>query len=121
MDPITIGIGLAGLGMQIFGGLSGAANAKEQAQVSGQISADEQRVNDQKEQQMQLEASRAQMENFRNAQKAKAQGLASAANQGAQFGSGLAGGQAEATAQGALNSKGISQNLTIGENIFSID
>jgi hypothetical protein len=121
MDPITIGLEAVGLGMQIFGGLSGASNAKQQAEVSSQISADEQRVNDQKEQQMQLEASRAQTENFRKTQQARAQGLAAATSQGAQFGSGLAGGQAAATDQGLLNSRNISQNLQIGENIFGID
>jgi|SRR5882762_1729372 len=121
MDPITIGLGIAGLGMQLFGGLSAASNAKAQAEQSQAISADEQQVNEQKQQQMQLEASRAQMENFRNAQKARAQGLASATSQGAEFGSGLQGGQAEATDQGLLNSKNISQNLQIGQNIFGID
>lgn len=120
MDPISIGLGLAGLGMQIFGGMSAASNAKQQAQVSAGVSADEQQINVQKQQQMQLEANRQITENFRNVQRVQAQGLATATSGGAQFGSGIQGAQAEAASQGAYNAQGVSQNLEIGQNIFGI-
>jgi hypothetical protein len=128
MDPISVGLGLAGLGMQLFGGLGQASVSKQQAgisaevaTISGQVAGDEQKIEAQRQQQMQLEAGRLQLQNFRNVQQAKAQGLAAATAGGAQFGSGLAGAQAGATDQGLYNSLGISQNLAIGQNIFGIN
>ncbi len=121
MDPITIALGIAGLGLSLFGGASQAANAKEQAQVSGQIAQDEQKVQAQKQQQVQLEAQRSSLQNFRNIQQAQDQGLSTATSQGAQFGSGLAGGQAAATNEGFQNALGINQGLEISKNIFGID
>src|SRR5258708_36184860 len=128
MEPISTGLGLAGIAMQIFGGLGAAGVAKQQAQISaqvagisGQIAGDEQQVQAQKQQQMQLEANRAQLQNFRNVQQARAQSLAGATNEGAQFGSGLQGGLAAASTEGGINALGISQNLEIGRNIFGID
>lgn len=107
--------------MQLFGGAKGAGVAKQQAAVSSDIAGQEQAINTQKYQQMQLEANRSQLENFRNMQRARAQGLNSATQQGAQFGSGLAGGQAQATDQGLFNSLGINQNLEVGNNIFGLN
>jgi len=75
MDPISIGLGLAGLGMSLFGGLGQASVVRQQAQisaqvagVSGQIAGDEQQVQAQRQQQMELEANRQQLQNFRNVQ-----------------------------------------------------
>lgn len=127
MEFLTAGLAIVGLGMQIFGGKKQSDVSGQQAQLgaqeaslSGGISADEQQINVQKQQQMQLQASRAQLENFRTVQKVKAQGLSTATGQGAQFGSGLQGAQASETDQGLYNSLGISQNLDIGQNIFGI-
>lgn len=117
MDPISLGMGIVGLGMSLYGGLSGAKVAGEQAQVSQDEAQQEQKINEQKQQQMQLQAGRSQLENFRNVQRARAQGLNSAVQQGAQVGSGLAGGQAEATDQGLYSSLGINQNLQFGNTI----
>src|SRR5258706_16049425 len=128
MDPISIGLGLAGLGLSLFGGAQQADISKQQAQisaqvagVSGQIAGDELQVQAQKKQQMELEANRQQLQNFRNVQQARAQSLAGATSEGAQFGSGLQGGLAAASTEGGINALGISQNLEIGRNIFGID
>ncbi len=121
MDPISIGLGLAGLGLSLFGGVKQADVSKQTAQLSAGVAADEQQVQVQKQQQIQLEANRAQLQNFRNVQQARARSLESATNQGAQFGSGLQGGLASAADQGNVNALGISQNLEIGKNIFGID
>jgi len=128
MDPISIGLGLAGLGLSLFGGAKQADISKQQAQlsaqvagVSGQIAGDELQVQAQKKQQMELEANRQQLQNFRNVQQARARSLASATTQGAEFGSGLEGGLASASDQGNVNALGINQNLEIGRNIFGID
>jgi len=121
MEPISVGLGIVGLGMQLFGGFAGAGVAKQQAQVSEEIAQDEQKINIQKQQQMQLQAQRSNLENFRNVQKAQAQSLAAATAQGAQFGSGLQGGQAQIKDQGLYNALGVNQNLQIGQNIFGIN
>lgn len=121
MDPISIGLSVVGLGMQLFGGIKGAEVAHQQADVSSQIAGDEQKVNEQKQAQMKLQAQRAQMEVFRNAQRARAQATNSATQQGAQFGSGLQGGLAQISDDASTNLLGISQNLEIGQNIFGIN
>lgn len=113
-------IGAIGLATSIFGGNAAAENAKQAAAVQGQIAGLEGKVNDQRQVAMQLSARRQQMEIFRNMQRARAQGLNAAVNQGANMGSGLQGGQAQATAQGLTNSAGVNQNLEIGNNIFGI-
>ena len=122
------GIGAAGLGLSAFGTISSIMSAKteanlskQEADISGQNAALEQKVHDQKQQAMVLSAKRSDIENYRKTQQAKSLGLTTAANQGAQFGSGEAGAQGAATAQGAFNALGISQNLEIGKNIFSYD
>jgi len=70
---------------------------------------------------MQLNARRNSLEQFRNTQRMAARATAAATTQGAQFGSGLAGGLGQVTAQGAYNVAGLNQNLEIGENIFGLD
>lgn len=107
--------------MQLFGGLKQADVAHQTAQVSMDVAHQEQGINDQKQQQMSLQANRMQLENFRNVQRARAQGLNAATQQGAQFGSGLAGGQGQAEDQGFFNSLGINQNLQIGQNINGLN
>ena len=124
MEPISIGFMAVGLGMSLFGKSEQSDTAKQQAQVaqqqsvlSGDEAKQEQGINDQKQQAMELDASRRQLENFRNVQRVRAQGMAAAVNQGAQMGSGLQGGQAAAQDQGNVNALGINQNLQIGRAI----
>lgn len=132
MDPLTLSIAAIGVGMSLFGGVSGAGNAKDAAGLQAQeataaqgiqsnISGLEGSVNSQRQQQMALSSQRQQLENFRNTQRIRAQGLNAAVGQGAQFGTGLQGAQAQATDQGLFNSQGINQNLEIGNNLFSLD
>jgi len=121
MDPISIGLAAVGLGMQLFGGISSSEEAKKQAQISQQNFALENKVNDQRRQAMELSANRQSLENYRNVQRAKAAGLNAAVGQHAEFGSGLQGGQAQASDQGMWNAQGIAQNLEIGRNIFGLN
>lgn len=114
-------IGLVGLGTSIFSGLMGSSAASQASDIQKQMAQTEMQVNGQKRQQMVLQSRRQQLENIRNVQRARAQGLNTATNQGAQFGSGLAGGQAQASDQGNVNALGFSQNLEIGQNIFNLD
>lgn len=121
MDPISLGIGAVGLGMSLFGGLGAAGASKAAANASVNEVNQEQQLNFVKQQQMQLSASRQQMETFRNVQRARAQGLNAAVQGGAQFGSGISGGQAQATDQGGVNNLGVRQNVQFGMQTYGID
>lgn len=132
MDPITLGIAAVGIGMQLFGGVGASSTANKIAQqqqalavqtnqITGNISNLEASANAQQQQMNLVSARRAQTENFRNIQRARAQGVNSATNQGAQFGSGLKGGQAQATDQGTYSNLGISQNLQNSQILSGIN
>src|SRR5271154_6468484 len=73
-------IGLAGTAVSAFGSLSQAsatsAAAQQSQMISGQINQEENSVNSQHQQAMMLSASRQNMEGLRQAQQARAQGLA---------------------------------------------
>lgn len=117
MDPISIALGVVGLGMQIFGGSKQVENAGAEAKVSQDEARQEQNINDLKQQQMEIDARRQQTQIIRNVQQAQALGLQRATNQNAQFGSGLAGGQGNATSQGLFNLQGVNDALSIGRGI----
>lgn len=118
---VSAGLSLVGVGLSLFGGNEQANIAKQEAQVSQDEIAQEQKVNDQRQQAMELSAHRQQLEIVRNTQRQRALGLASATSKGAQYGSGMPGGQADTTNQGVFAFQGVSQNLQIGENIFGLD
>ena len=117
MDPISLAIGAVGLGMQIFGGIGQADNAKQAAKISQDEARQEQGINDQKQKAMELNGRRQQMEISRNAQRQRALATNSAVNQGAQFGSGLQGGLAEIDDQSGLNNLGVGYALQTGRAI----
>lgn len=121
MDPFTIGIGLAGLGLQAFGTMQGTSTAKEAAGVSANIAGLEGQVESQRKKMMELTAHRDMIELSRRTQRARAQAESNAVSQGAQYGSGLQGGLAQITSQGAYNQLGLNQNLAIGRNIFGLN
>jgi hypothetical protein len=121
VDPISLGIGALGLGMQIFGGM-GASSAAKAASLASQAEAgQEEQLNNIKQQQMTLSGNRQQMETFRNAQRARAQGLNAAVQGGSQYGSGIAGGQAQATDQAGYNNLGVRQNIQFGNQTLATD
>lgn len=121
MDPLSIGVGIVGIGLSLFGGSKAADDAAKAAQISKNIAGDEQQINAQKQQQMQMEAQRNSLQQYRNAQRLRAQATASAVNQGANFGSGLQGGLAEVTNEADYNVQGIQNNLQFGNTIFGIN
>lgn len=121
MDPFTLGVGIVGLGLQLFGGSKASEDAQKAAQINSGIAADEGQINEQKRTQMEMTSRRQQLETMRNAQRARAQATAAAVNQGANQGSGIQGGLGQITSQESFNSIGISNNLAIGENIFDIN
>ena len=117
---ITAGIGLAGIGTSLYGAISGFNTAKDISNLSGENAESEIAINSWRQQQVQLTAQRQQMENFRNVQRTRAMGMASAVQSGAQFGSGIAGAQSSESAQGAQNTRNTNQNLGIANNIFGL-
>lgn len=121
MNPLTIGLDVVGLGLQVAGLFGASGSAKQKAELSKSIAADEQRINEQKLQQAQFESRRMQLEVFRNMQRLRAQATAAATNQGASLGSGLQGGLAQITDQSLTNSAGIKGNLSFADTIFSLN
>ena len=116
-DPISMGINAVGLGLQIYGAFSGSSDAHKAAGISKDIANQEMQINALKQQQMELEGRRTQVQNIRNTQRSIALGLNSAVNQGAQMGSGLGGGYAQSVNQGNWNMLGVDQALGIGRDI----
>lgn len=139
MDPFTLLMGatsLAGLGMKVFGGASQGDASSQYAQQSNQamqayaskamglntqIADQEQAANDVRQNSMEVAARRQSLEITRNNQRMSALALSNSVSSGSQFGSGLAGGQAQIQDQSAFNSLGVSQNLQAGRNMFSIN
>lgn len=121
---IGAAISAVGLGMSLFGGMEQsdiakqqAAVAKQQSAVSGDIATQEQGINDVKQRQMEIEGRRMQLETLRNMQRGRAQAIAAATNQGAQFGSGLQGGEGQVEGNGLFNQLGVSYALQGGRDI----
>lgn len=121
MDPISAGIGIVSLGMQLYGGIKASEDAHQAAQIQQSITTLDMSANAQRQQAMELSASRQKLEDFRQAQRLHAQSENNAVESGSQFGSGYAGGQAQITDQNGYNILGVNQNLQIGRNIFGID
>lgn len=120
-DPISAGLQVVGLGLQIYGGMESSRKAHEAANINVGMAQDEQKINAQKQEAMQLSGRRQQLEIFRNQQRMRAQATNAAVNQGAQLGSGLQGGLAQVDDQSMFNAQGVNQNLEIGQNIFGIN
>jgi hypothetical protein len=116
-ELITAGVGL---GLSIFGSMSAADEAKKSAQASQAIGGYEMDINEQHRQAMEIDAKRKQMEVFRRQQQVQSMALTNATSGGAQFGSGLAGGEAQIRGEAGSNLLNIDQNLTIGRNIFGL-
>jgi hypothetical protein len=121
MDPITSILGIAGIGMSLFGSIEGAATAKKSAAISSNIANLQTQENQQRQLAMQITGRRNQMQTIRTAQQTAAQAKAAGVNQGAQFGSGVAGGQSQIASQSSSNLTGENQQLQVGNAIFGLD
>src|ERR1700721_3625446 len=119
-------VGAVGAGLSIAGANGEYSAQQSESNISQGTAALEEQINQQRMQQMVLTAQRQELQNYRNTQKARAMAVAAGVNQGAGTGSGVpgggvssgvAGGLAGASATGAFNNLGITQNLQIGETI----
>lgn len=120
MDPFTIMLGL-GAGLKAFGLLESHSASKQANAAQVQSIQLQQQVEDQRRKAMEIDASRKQLENIRNAQRGRSMALAAATSQGAQFGSSLQGGYGQISGQEGWNSTGIDQQLDIGRNVFGLN
>lgn len=121
MDPISASIGAIGLATSIYG-MMGASKAASQASgIQNEILGQEQQENNIRQQAVHVQAQRQQIQNVRNTQRMQAMNKVAATNQGAQFGSGLAGGEAGAAAAGGWNQLGISNSLQSADQTFALD
>lgn len=120
MDPFTLMMG-AGLIMQgggMLGSIFGSNSYNESQQRIAQLQMEQNAV---RKQAMEVNARRQQTENLRNTQLQRSMALNSATAQGAQFGTGLAGGMAQVTNTGNWNALGINQSLLSGRQMFALD
>lgn len=123
MDPVSAMQGasaLIGMGVEAYGFLNASKYASQATQIQQNILATDEQINQQREQQMNLDAARKMVNVQQRTQMARARTLAAAVNQGGQFGSGAAGASGSEASQAARNVEGISQDWTIGKNIFSL-
>jgi len=104
-----------------IGGYESYEGAKKQTAAQNAITGYEQQENQVRQQQMELNSQRSQMETLRNQQRARSLALNSATSQGAQFGSGLSGGYGQIAGQANTQLLNNSQNTSLGEQTFALD
>ena len=102
----AVGLGLSAVGTGVsIAGQYQARQAQEDAERARKA-------------QMDFDAARKQMAILRNMQQTQALGLANATSQGAQYGSGYEGGQAEISGNAGFNYMGVSGAQQFGSQIF---
>lgn len=112
----AIGIGLQGIGL--IGQVTGAS---EQSRLAQEQLALQKQVEQQRQQAMELDASRRKMEIIRNQQRARSMALTVSNSQGASQGSGLAGAYGQISGVTGTNLTGVNENLQIGRNVFGFN
>ena len=121
MNPYSIGTGIAGLGVEIYGGIESAKYAKQAAEISKQEAGTEMQQENVRQSAMHMSGQRQMLQQVRNNQMARSQALATANAEGAQKGSGLAGAYGSISGQTSTNLAGISQNLQFGDRMFELN
>lgn len=102
----AIGVGAVGSAVSGYFGMQAEQGV---TQATQNISALQEQANQINYNQARMTISRNSLQEIRNAQTARATAIAGATNQGAQFGSGLAGGESQITAQAGTNLLGLNQ------------
>lgn len=121
MDPISLAFMGVGLGMKIFGSISGSEDAQKASQVSQDEARQEQSINDAKTQAMEMNGRRQQLDIIRTQQRQRAQAVQTATTQGANQGSGLQGGIAQGFDQTLFNLQGVNNALATGRQINTLN
>lgn len=121
MDPLSLGLGIAGFGLKLFGGLFGSSASDKAYDAQVKIQQENMRAQGIKQQAMILASRRQQLDIIRNSQRARALALNAATNQGAQFGSGLQGGYDQIFGHTAENLLGNQQSLEMGGKLSTLN
>jgi hypothetical protein len=112
---------LGGLGLEAFGMISAQQSEEQAAQASENITGIQIQENNLRQQMMEVQSRRQQMQVLRNAQSQRAQAQTVATGQGAQFGSGIQGAMGNVQGAGVTSLVGINQNLQAGEQMFGYE
>src|SRR5690349_4913500 len=110
---------IAGLALTAVGTGTQVYSSLRSASIQKDMLAEEQRQEEIRKRAMMADARRKQLETLRQSQQASAVALAGATNQGANLGSGLAGGLGQISGQTASNYSGIAQSAGFGSAIFN--
>lgn len=121
MDPISIALGVAGLGMNLMGGLGQSNISSQMAGLSRANAGIQLQQEGVRRTYMEMVNRRSQVEQVRNAQRMRSQALSASVSDGAQYGSGVQGGMYGVTAQGAFNTQGLRNSLQLGEQNFDLN
>lgn len=122
MEPISLGIGLVGLGTSLYGMFGSSSVAHQTAQLSSNITSLEGQENDVRQQAMNMSAKRSQIQTVRTAQRARSMAVQAGATQtGSLTGSGVEGGISETTSEGTYGLQGINFQKAFGTSLFGLD
>lgn len=117
----AVAASVAGTAVQMSAASKARDAQEQQLQAQQQEVEDQRKIEAQRQQAMELDARRKQLEIIRNQQRARALALATTTSQGASYGTALGGAYGQISGQANTNSLGISQNLDIGRNIFGLN
>ena len=116
MEPFLL---MGSLALSAGGTYMQMEGAKKSAAANKEAVAAQQRAEDARKAQMELDAQRRSREIVRQQQRARSLALTSTTGQGAQFGSALGGSYGQIAGQTGVNLTGVGQNLLIGRDIFA--
>jgi hypothetical protein len=120
-DPISLGIGLVGMGVSFFGNQKSAQASKQLAAAQQEQIKYEKQAEAVRMRSMEMDARRKTLETVRQAQRARAYSLATTTAQGASGGSGLMGAYGQASGQAGTQLTGLFGNLGFGREMFDIN
>lgn len=112
---MSAAMGMIGMGIQL---VSGVMSAGAQAEMANKQASASIRAENAREQQMRLDSHRQRRQAVREGLLARSMSLIAGVSQGAQYGSGVAAGLAQATSGAAQNVQAISSNEVTGGRIF---
>lgn len=121
MDPISGALGIASVGLSLYGGIASSEAAQKVSQNQQNIIGYEEQQDKVRQEAMHVQAQRSQMEVLRNAQRMRSLALNNATGQGAQFGSGLQGGYGQVAGMAGNNMLAINQNVQSGDQMFALN
>lgn len=112
---------VAGIGLAVAGTAVSMYGASQAAEASQNIARTEQQENKVRQQAMEQDARRRELEIIRQQQRARSQALVNANATGAMYGSGLQGGYGQISGQTGTNINAVISSLLTGRQLFQLD